>query len=147
MTYTAKPALERFMRKVDKQDCWLWTGGLTHDGYGRFYRGLIDGVNRFTIASRFAYEALVGPIPDGLQVDHLCRVRRCVNPAHLRLLTGRENKLAGDTINARNAAKTHCPKNHPYDAVNTYLTPDGRRDCRTCRSEAGRRSRARRAVA
>ncbi len=93
-------------------------------------------------AHRFAYELLVGPIPDGLEIDHLCRVTACVNPAHLEPVTGQVNTLRGDTPAAKNAAKTHCPQGHVYSVKNTGVG-NGRRRCRTCGRERTRAARAR----
>lgn len=125
---------ERFWSKVDVRDdddCWLWRAG-TKGGYGQFGIGSrTDGSKRSIGAHRYAYELLVGAVPDGLELDHLCRVRYCVNPAHLEPVTHRENTLRGDTIVARHALTTHCPQGHPYDAQNTRLY-QGRRYCRTC---------------
>lgn len=85
---------QQFWEKVNKTDsCWLWTGGVGR-GYGIFYRGADRG-GSFTVAHRYAYEALVGPIPAGLTLDHLCRVRGCVNPAHLEPVTQAENVRRG----------------------------------------------------
>lgn len=119
-------AEERFLAKVNKTEtCWLWTGGLSH-GYGHFSdRGWQGG------AYRWAYEHWVGPIPEGLDLDHLCRITSCVNPAHLEPVTHRENLLRGETFQAANAAKTHCPAGHAYDAKNTYIYRD-KRYCRAC---------------
>ncbi len=119
---------ERFWAKVQKTDtCWLWTAGLAH-GYGSFR--LID---RAVYAHRMAYELMVGPIPEGLHLDHLCRVTNCVNPEHLEPVTCRENNLRGISPAAVNAAKTHCPQGHQYSAENTYENPNsGRRLCRAC---------------
>lgn len=121
---------DRFWPRVDKQDdgCWLWTATLDSDGYGSLW---VQGTMVST--HRFAYELLVGPIPDGLTLDHLCRVRRCVNPDHLEPVTHRENTLRGESFAAANAAKTRCPRGHPYDDENTYVDGDGGRHCRTCR--------------
>jgi hypothetical protein len=86
-------------------------------------------------ATRYGYAALVGPIPEGLQLDHLCRVRRCVRPDHLELVTSRENSLRGIGPAAINARKTHCSKGHPYDAENTAIYEgDGKRHryCKQC---------------
>lgn len=131
---------DRFWLKVNKDagDCWLWTALKNGSGYG-----IITINKKVRLAHRFAYELLVGPIPDGLQLDHLCRVRHCVNPAHLEPVTCRENLHRGDTWAARNAAKTHCPQGHPYDEKNT-LVSGGLRSCRTCaRDRARSRSRRR----
>lgn len=136
-----------FWSQVEKtDDCWLWTGELTRDGYGRFTTG-----NQRVPAHRWSYERFVGPIPDGLQLDHVkargCSHRRCVRPDHLEPVTCRENLLRGDTVNAANAAKTECVNGHPFDTTNTYVAPStGERGCRTCRAEARRRHRERSAA-
>jgi hypothetical protein len=133
----------QFWAKVDKGEiCWLWTGR-TRSGYGTFK---IDG--RWKMASRVAYMLLVGPIPEGLELDHIkangCTSTLCVKaiadehgPAHLEPVTHRENMLRG-TRNpcASNARKTHCSQGHPFDAEHTYIRHrDGqeRRECRTCK--------------
>ncbi len=119
-------AEERFWASVLKTDsCWEWQGSLS-EGYGSFrFR------RQYFKVHRFAYELLLGPIRVGFEIDHLCRNRRCVNPAHLELVNHRENTLRGITWVARNARKTHCPKGHPYDLLNTYWY-QGRRYCRAC---------------
>lgn len=117
---------ERFWPRVRKTGtCWLWMGGCTPEGYGMFKAEKQMG------AHRYAYELLVGPIPPGLQLDHLCRVPRCVNPDHLEPVTNRENSLRGTSPLAQNARKSHCPQGHPYDEENTYHY-DGERHCREC---------------
>lgn len=119
-------AADRFWAKVDKEGpggCWLWAAYVNPDGYGEFW----PTTDRHVGAHRYSYELNVGPIPEGLHIDHLCRVRNCVNPAHLEPVTCRENLLRGDTFQAANAAKTHCPQGHPYDS-----TCRGRRICTTC---------------
>lgn len=146
VTNQGLPEVDRFWMKVDAAgDCWLWTGGLQGSGYGGF-QAERDGQRYATVAHRYAYQSLVGPIPDGLQLDHLCRVRTCVNPDHLQPVTPRENTLRGNTFQRRNAAKTHCPQDHPYDEDNTlrYVTKRGvtARACRTCNREKMRRRRA-----
>ncbi len=119
--------------------CWLWTGTRFNAGYGR---ARFEGAD--TLAHRTIYRLLAGPIPDGLQLDHLCRVRACVNPAHLEPVTCRVNLLRGNTLQAANAAKTECLRGHPFDAANTYLKPGGVwRGCRACRSVAAREFQAR----
>lgn len=90
------------------------------------------------------YRELVAPIPDDLTLDHLCRVRACVNPDHMEPVTIRENALRGETAAARNAAQTHCPQGHEYTGENTYVTTAGSRRCRTCTREYVRRSKAKR---
>ncbi|MFD0772635.1 HNH endonuclease signature motif containing protein [Streptomonospora algeriensis] len=126
--------LDRFWRSVTippgPDACWTWTGALDRGGYGKFF---IAG--REYIAHRLAYEIVLGPIPGGLCIDHLCRHRACVNPVHLEPVTQRENVLRGNSPAALHARATHCPEGHPFDETNTYLYPDGRRGCRTCRAE------------
>lgn len=127
-TTRAMPVEPRLWAKVDKTPtCWLWTGALTRGDYGTIS---VNGRDR--AVHRVAYEILVGPIPDGLQLDHLCGVRRCVNPDHLEPVTGQENTLRGETVPAANAAKTHCKSGHPFTPENTYRTSVGARQCRTC---------------
>ena len=112
---------DRFWAKVDRggpDECWLWTAHIDRDGYGRFER---------IGAHRWAYEFAIGPIPDGMQIDHLCRVRRCVNPAHLETVTLAENVLRGQGVTAQQARQTHCKRGHPLPAA-----VDGRRVCTRC---------------
>lgn len=132
-----------FWAKVDKtKGCWLWTAAKTWNGYGVFRLSpSSSGQRRMAYAHRWAYEHLVGPIPNGLTLDHLCMERACVNPAHLEPITNAENNRRGNSLSARNARKTHCVNGHEFTDQNTYRRPDGDRDCRTCRSEAVRRQR------
>ena len=125
---------ERFWSKVDKDGaggCWLWTAAENGRGYGLFSW---DG--RTIVAHRYSYRTLVGPVPDGLDLDHLCRVRNCVNPKHLEPVTRRENLRRGigwNLLAARQAAKTHCPQGHPYAGDNLYVERNtNRRVCRVC---------------
>jgi hypothetical protein len=113
--------------------CWLWTGA-TQQGYGVHTSG-----GRAHKAHRVSYEEIVGPIPEGLTIDHLCRVRNCVNPDHLEPVSQKVNTLRGITIPALNAAKTSCVNGHAFDEGNTYIRPDGARGCRRCRTAAGLR--------
>lgn len=96
---------------------------------------------RDMLAHRFAYELLVGPIPTGLTLDHLCRRPACVNPSHLEPVSLRDNILRGEGPVALGARVTHCPQGHPYDLFNTYIDPSGTRRCRTCHREQRRQDR------
>ena len=138
---TPEETAQRFWEKVEKTEgCWLWIASREGGGYGRFYLTHGHGVP----AHRFAYELLVGPIPPGLEIDHLCRNRACVNPAHLEPVTHRINDLRGINPPAMNARKTHCPHGHPYDLLNTYTGYKGCRDCRICHRLAERVRNAKR---
>jgi hypothetical protein len=128
---------KRFWVKVallTQGGCWEWLAYRDRKGYGVFGRQR---------AHRVAYELLVGPIPDGLQIDHLCRNPSCVNPDHLEPVTLVENTrrgIAWQVAGAKNAAKTHCPTGHPYDDANTLILSRGRRDCRTCQRSGARKT-------
>lgn len=134
-----KTESERFWEKVDfTGPCWEWTA-YRLQGYGRFGVGGRGG--RIVYAHRWAWEHLVGPIPDGSIIDHLCRNRACVNPDHLEPVTSRVNSLRGYSHAALNARKTHCPQGHPYSEENTYRMANGNRICRTCSLSYSRRYR------
>jgi HNH endonuclease len=129
---------EKFWPKVkvsSASQCWEWQGPITHKGYGAFSVG-----RRPIPAHRFAYAAKVGPIADELVLDHICRNRLCVNPAHLRQVTQRENILCGIGPTAINSRKTHCPQGHEYAPPNLTFNSRGERLCVEC--EARRRERA-----
>ena len=131
--YAVGPIAKRLEFRSDRTgDCWLWTGGLSSTGYGQLK---ING--RQTKAHRAAYEELVGPVPEGLDLDHLCRVRRCINPAHLEPVTRRENTLRGISFAAQLAQQTHCKRGHAFDEKNTYIWRNSR-ICRQCRKDAQR---------
>ncbi len=125
---------ERYWRYLDPcrtDNEWLWTGHITENGYAQIR--LPDGSRE--LIHRFAYRLFVGPIPTGLQVDHVrengCFHRDCSNPAHLEAVTPRVNSHRSDGPASRNAKKTHCPYGHTYDAANTSHR-NGRRFCRIC---------------
>jgi len=133
----------RFWSKVDKNGplplgreflgpCWLWTAGGYSKGYGGFSRaGRAGG----TVGAHvWAWTHFTNrPVPKGFQLDHLCRVRRCVNPAHLEVVTGKINVLRGAGPTASNGRKTHCNRGHEFTPENTYLIPSGGRACKECR--------------
>ena len=133
---------ERFHAYVHKgaegRDCWIWGGALNSGGYGVFR---LSGGSMYRV-HRYAYELLVGPIPEGLELDHECRMRPCCNPAHLKPKTQKENTLLGVGFAAKNARKEACPKGHPYDEANTYVTAKGHRQCQVCRQEESVRNAA-----
>ena len=103
----------------------------TRNGYG-VIRGRVPDNEKLYLVHRLTYELIRGPIPEGLQIDHLCRVRACVNPNHMELVTQSENIRRGMAPSAINARKTHCYKGHPFSEENTYVSPKGERYCRTC---------------
>ena len=119
----------RFWSKVDKSsDCWIWTAARYPSGYGVFV--VKHGVLR--PAHRIAYLLTHGAIPDGLELDHLCRNRLCVNPDHLEPVTHQVNCLRGESPSANHARRTSCVNGHPFDERNTHIRPDGSRKCRAC---------------
>ena len=134
---TAVNLVERFEEKYvpePNSGCWLWIGNLESKGYGKFYIG-----GRPKKAHRISYELAKGPIPAGLEPDHKCRVRCCVNPDHLEAVTHRENMKRGVFPQS---SRTHCPSGHPYDESNTYIKK-GLRSCRACQALRMREARAR----
>jgi hypothetical protein len=122
----------RWEQKVIRTDgCWEWIGAISDVGYGK-----MGHVGKCAYAHRLAYEHYVGPIPEGLVIDHLCRNRSCVNPDHMEPVSHRINLLRGESMSAIHAKKTECPKGHPYAGENLYAHPNGSRQCRTCKREA-----------
>lgn len=111
---------------IQESGCWEWQGAITSSGYGTWW------VNkRLTPAHRVMYERHKGAIPEGLDLDHLCRNRKCVNPDHLEPVTRQENWRRG-IAGQWQTIKTECPKGHPYNARNTRYTKQGWRVCRVC---------------
>ena len=120
------PPQDRFWTNVEPSgDCWVWMGLKNVEGYGDF-----SILNRHVLAHRYAFETMRSEIPDGLQLDHLCRVRACVNPWHLEPVTGLVNTRRGEP-----AQRTACIKGHPYDEANTGWRKNGRRRCLACHRE------------
>jgi hypothetical protein len=135
---TARTPLEDTYR-VDENGCWIWQLATTAYGYGHVGRAEYQGG-----AHRWMYRQLRGEIPEGMQLDHLCRVPICVNPDHMEVVTGWENRRRGTGPMARNAAATHCTNGHPFDEANTCYSkrPENgriRRRCRACSREAWQR--------
>lgn len=127
---------KRFWAKVERrgeEECWPWTACQVR-GYGQFKA---HGSRR-VYAHRFAYELLIGPVPAGLTIDHLCRNRSCVNPAHMEPVPSAVNTLRGNNPLAKNARKTHCKRGHKFTPENTYRSRKGR-ECLTCRRMMGAR--------
>lgn len=132
--------IQRFMSKVNKNqenDCWIWTASGVQ-GYGIFFMN-----NRKILAHRASYELFVAPIPEGMTIDHLCRNRICVNPAHLEAVTLIENIFRGDSIITQNMKKPVCSKGHPFDMIRTANNHQWR-SCRTCKRESDRQRRLKR---
>jgi hypothetical protein len=155
MPPTPRDPVVRFWEKVAKNGpvpahrpelgpCWLWTGPTHRNGYGTFSLGSRAAGRK--LAHRYAF-ALETTLRDDEELDHQCRVRNCVRRSHLEVVTHQVNMLRGDTIAARNAARTHCPQGHPYAGPNLYVDPRGNRQCRTCRRAACRKSYAKKKAA
>lgn len=124
----------RFWSKVERtESCWLWIGSRNPSGYGILSIRSAPGRRTCVGAHRVAWELLVGPIAKGLEIDHLCRVRHCVNPAHLEPVTRQENMRRGER-----ATRSHCIRGHALSGANLYVSPGGQRGCRTCRRSAYR---------
>lgn len=133
----------RFVKKfsLTVHGCWIWTAGLSVGGYAKFSQG-----QRTVLGHRYAYEHTIGPIPEGLVIDHLCRNRSCVNPAHMEPVTPGENVRRGDLpaqVAARNRLARDagaCVRGHAFDESNTYWH-NGKRQCKTCKADRCRRYR------
>lgn len=121
--------------------CWQWTGYLLPNGYARVS---VNGERQY--AHRAVYEAVNGPIPAGLVIDHLCRNRGCANPDHLEAVTQRINVLRGESHAAARARQTECVRGHRFDSANTYVARNGTRKCRRCRATTRTRARRRQGV-
>lgn len=136
---------ERWARKVagpaflGSFDCWEWTGSKNPKGYGQFY----PTQKPMVYAHRWGYEYFVGPIPEGMDLDHLCRNPSCVNPHHLEPVTRRENLMRGKTLSRANAERTHCPQGHPYDTDSEHRPTKHGRQCRVCAGTRDKEKKAR----
>jgi len=144
--YFKEPELFRFgrMYEIDARGCWVWTGGRMINGYARF--GVrVEGKRKFAmvLAHRWAYKTLVGPIQEGLVIDHLCRNRACVNPAHLEVVTYQENNVRA--IPFRNThTEEACKNGHPWTKASRYVGPTGKIDCRICRNISAAKTKSKR---
>lgn len=160
MSVPRVPAVVRFWPKVNQDGavpahrpdlgcCWLWTAGTDGYGYGAFNWRPDNGATFRIEAHRWSYQDACGPIPDGLELDHLCRVPQCVNPAHLEPVTHRENILRGEAPSAKWARRTHCSSGHELAGGNIRTEQNRGRRCRTCahRNEAARWARRKAAIA
>jgi hypothetical protein len=138
-----EPYYSRFWAKVEKTEtCWLWHGSIGYFGYGTFWLGRHCGKKAGVYAHIFSYQMSIGKIPDGLQLDHLCRVRHCVNPDHLEPVTRKENILRGMSPMARQARQTHCIYGHSL--ADAWVSSTGHRLCRACNRRKSRALYARR---
>lgn len=136
---------ERFWSKVSPEPntgCWLWAGD-TNGKYGSM--GICEnGKMHRVYAHRLSYELYIGPIPDGLQIDHKCRMKFCVNPDHLRPVTVLQNIMhTPPGIRGNNQIKTHCKRGHPFTGTNLRFDPIGRAVCRECANMHSRNASAR----
>jgi len=125
-----KNPIQRFVKKYDVDElsgCWVWNTRTTPNGYAKFRTKGKDKQ-----AHRWAYEFYIGPIPEGMQLDHLCRVRNCVSPYHLEPVTQQENILRGEGVAAVNAKKTHCLNGHEFTVDSVYQRNDNKRNCIQC---------------
>jgi hypothetical protein len=128
-----KTALNNY-EPITESGCWIWSGILYSTGYGCLW---IEGKSK--LAHRVFYESLVEKIPTGLQLDHLCRVRCCVNPAHLEAVTGKENRRRGISPVGVNYRKTHCLRGHELSGHNIVIY-NGMRHCKQCNSIRSKKS-------
>ena len=125
--------VESHIERIPFSGCWLWTGALNQAGYG--WVGVGGGSRDIDRAHRVTYKHYKGPIPEGLEIDHLCRVRSCCNPEHLEAVTRRVNCQRGDcgkATGAKHSAKTHCKWGHEFTEANTYWHGNNRQ-CRACK--------------
>jgi len=140
------PIVDRLMARVEVEagGCWIWTGAVAGGGYGIIGTNDVTprGNPRPAYVHRVAYEHFVGPIKEGLEIDHLCRTRRCVNPEHLEAVTHSENQRRGQSPCGENARAEKCKHGHAFDTKNTRVR-DGKRSCRRCDADRAAARRAR----
>lgn len=147
MTYKIEALPEHVRSRVvidPSSGCWQWTGARRGSPTVLGYYGGLQVDGRQLAVHRYVYELLVGPIPDGLQIDHLCRNPPCCNPDHLEAVTQRTNLLRGNGISAKNASRTHCAQGHEYTPENTVYRKGRGRWCRACNRMYCARAYARR---
>lgn len=125
--------IERYISPEPNSGCWLWTGALS-EGYGHTK---VTNNGKQLSAHTTVYRLLRGPICEGFEPDHLCRVRCCVNPDHIEPVTKKENTMRGVGVGAVNAKRTECKNGHPFDESNTRFYKN-RRYCRACSNKAKR---------
>jgi len=130
----------RFWALVARSDqpgaCWLWLGHINPNGYAQWQ---IAKTSKAELVHRIAYRLMYGEIDQTLQLDHLCKIRHCVNPDHLEQVTAKENNMRSTSPTAFNRLKTHCKYGHPFDVTNTLYRPNGGRACRLCKKLRRRR--------
>lgn len=124
-----------FEKTVKTPTCWIWKGSINAYGYGVFSLN-----KKMNMAHRFSWELVNGKIPKELQIDHVCKVRNCVNSKHMELVTLIENVMRGESLAAKNARKTHCKNCHPFNAVKSF---DNARFCTICENTRRREKYAR----
>jgi hypothetical protein len=131
----------RFRQKivVSEQGCWLWEAGKKPGGYGVYTTGTRQTKKTWN-AHIYAFEFFYGPVPDGLELDHLCRIRHCVNPEHLEAVTRKINLRRGNGFTGQKARQTACINGHPFTDANTYIRTNGTRCCRRCRNYRAQRA-------
>jgi hypothetical protein len=147
------PIIDRLVRQTDRSGpqfknlgpCWIWTGAIRKStGYGAFTIYIGPNKTRSTTPHAIAYELSIGKVPEGLQLDHLCRNRICCNPDHLEPVTPKENILRGKGLASLNAKKTHCKEGHLLSGENLHINGKGARVCMICRKASWDAANARR---
>ena len=129
--------IDKFWSKVDRKsndECWEWLGSDNGHEYGRFYAGGGKDNPLTYYAHRYSYTLYYGEIPEGLEIDHLCKNRKCVNPLHLEAVTTKVNVLRSDSLSAKRARQEFCIRGHPLFGDNLYEA-GGKRMCKQCRED------------